>query len=132
MSNWSGEHSIPELQPEAERSDNVLLDGAAASRAAINAQSLRRRALSVEPSAPNQEVPIAKLPERIERIPRYNQHTVARVQVLLSDLLKGSRVLDNCFQRLDGLANHRPRPTQSYGSPSSKSMCSAVHLGKSS
>ena len=42
----------------------------------------------------------AKRPERIERIPRRNHHTVARAQVLLSDLLKGTRVVGNCFQRL--------------------------------
>jgi hypothetical protein len=100
VSNWSGEDSIPKLQPEAERSNNVLLDGAAAPGAAIDTHSLRRCALSVEPSAPNQEVPIAKRPERIERIPRRNHHTVARAQVLLSDFLKGSRMVGDCFQRL--------------------------------
>jgi hypothetical protein len=100
VSNWGGENSIPKLQPEAERSNNVLLDGAAAPSAAIDAHSLRRGALSVEPSAPNQELPFAKRPERIERIPRRNHHTVARAQVLLSDLLKGSRMVGNCFQRL--------------------------------
>ena len=100
MSNWGGQDSIPKLQPQAERSNNILLDGAAAPRAAIDAHSLRRCALSVEPSAPNQEVPIAKRPECIERIPRRNHHTVARPHVLLSDLLKGLRVVGNCFQRL--------------------------------
>jgi hypothetical protein len=93
VSNWSGEDSIPKLQPEAGRSNNVLLNGTAAPRAAIDGRSLRRCALSVEPSA-------AKRPERIERIPRRNHHTVARAQVLLSDLLQGTRVVGNCFQRL--------------------------------
>jgi hypothetical protein len=100
VSNWSGEDSIPKLQPETERSNDVLLDGATAPCAAIDAYSLRRRALSVEPSAPNQELPFAKRPERIERVSRRNHHTVARAQVLLSDLLKGSRMTGNGFQRL--------------------------------
>ena len=102
VSNWSGEDSIPKLQPQAGRSNNVLLEGTAAPRAAIDAHSLRRCALSVEPSAPNPEVPTAKRPERIERIPRRNHHTVARAQVLPSDLLKVTRVVGNCFQRLGG------------------------------
>jgi hypothetical protein len=100
VSNRSGEDSIPKLQPQAQRSNDVLLDGAAAPRAAIDAHSLRRCALSVEPSAPNQEVPTAKRPERIERIPRRNHHTVARAQVSLSDFVKGSRIVGNCFQGL--------------------------------
>jgi hypothetical protein len=100
VSNWSGEDSIPKLQPEAGRGNNALLDGAAAPRAAIDAHSLRRCALSVEPSTPNQEVPIANRPERIERIPCRNYHTVARAQVPPSDLLKGTRVVGNCFQCL--------------------------------
>jgi hypothetical protein len=100
VSNWSSEDSIPKLQPEAGRSNNVLLDGAAAPRTAIDAHFLRRCALSVEPSAPNPEVLIAKRPERIERIPRRNHHTVARAQVPLSDLLKTTRVVCNCFECL--------------------------------
>jgi hypothetical protein len=77
MSNWSGSDSISKLQLEAGRSNNVLLDGTATPRAAIDAHSLRRCALSVEPSAPNPEMLIAKRPERIDRIPRRNHHTVA-------------------------------------------------------
>jgi hypothetical protein len=100
MSNWSGEDSIPKLQPKTKRSNNVLLDGAASPCAAIDAHSLRRCALSVEPPAPNPEVPIAKRQERIERIPGRNHHTIARAHVPLSDLFKGSRVIGNCFQRL--------------------------------
>ena len=100
MSNWSGEHAIPKLQLEAERSNNVQLDGAAAPCAAIDAHPMRRCALAVKPSAPNQKVPIAKHPERIERIPRCNYDAVARAQVLLSNLLKGSGVVGNCFQCL--------------------------------
>jgi len=75
--NGSGEDSIPKLQPEAGRGNNIRLEGATAPRAAVDADSLGRCALSVEPSAPNQEMPIAKRPERIERIPRRNHHTVA-------------------------------------------------------
>jgi hypothetical protein len=101
MSNWSGQDSIPKFQPEAERSNNVLLDGAAAPRATIDAHPLRRCALPVEPSAPNQEVPIAKRPERIQRIPRRNHHTVARTQVSLSDFIKGTRMVGDRFERLD-------------------------------
>ena len=100
MSNWSGEHPITKLQPEAERSNNVQLDGAAAPRAAIDAHSLRRCALSVKPSTPNQEVPVAKHRERIKRILRRNHHAVARAQVTLSDRLKSPRFIGNCFQRL--------------------------------
>ena len=119
MFNWSGEDSIPKLQPEAGGSNNVLLDGAAAPRAAIDAHSLRRCALPVEPSAPDPEVPIAKSPERIERIRGRNHHTIAGAQVPLSDLLKGSRMAGNCFQRL-GDAGHTthilpsPNPGSTY------------------
>ena len=110
--NWSGEDRVPKLQPEAERSNDVQLNGASSPRTAIDARSLRRCSLSVKPPAPNQVLPIAKRPQRIERIPCRNHHTVARAQVLLSDLLKSSRVVGNCFQRMDGLANHRQRPPQ--------------------
>jgi hypothetical protein len=103
---WSGEDRIPKLQPEAERSNNVQLDGAAAPRAAIDAHSLRRCALSVKPSTPHQEVPVAKHPERIKRILRRNRHAVARAQVPLSDLFEGSRVVGNCFQRLKDAGQH--------------------------
>ena len=105
MSNWSREDSIAKLHPEARRSNNVLLDGTAAPRTAIDAHSLRRCASSVEPSAPNPEVPIAKRPERIERIPRRDHHTIAGPQVPLSDLLKGPRMVGNCFQ-CTGDADH--------------------------
>jgi len=103
---WSGEDRIPKLQPEAERSNNVHLDGAAAPRAAIDANSLGRCALAVKPSAPNQEVPIAKHRERINRILRRNHHAVPRAQVPLSDLLKASRVVGNCLQRLKDAGQH--------------------------
>ncbi len=100
MSNWRSEDSIPKLQPEAGRSNNVLLDGTAAPRAAIDTHPLRRCSLSVEPSTPNPKMPTAKRPKPIERIPRPNHHKVARAQVLLSDHLKRTRVVGNCFQCL--------------------------------
>ena len=100
MSNWSGEDSIPKLQPEAGRSNNVLLDGTAAPRAAIDTHPLRRCSLSVEPSTPNPKMPTAKRPKPIKRIPRPNHHKVARAKVLLSDHLKRTRVVGNCFQCL--------------------------------
>ena len=62
---------------------------------------IARMSTPVEPSAPNQEVPIAKRPERIQRIPRRNHHTVARTQVPLSDFIKGTRIVGDRFERLD-------------------------------
>jgi len=96
----SGKDRVPELQSQPTSSNDVTFDGTATPGATIDRHSLRRFANAVEPSAPNQEVPIAERPERIERIPRCNHHAVARAQVSLSDFLKGSRMVGNCFQGL--------------------------------
>ena len=100
VSNWSGEDSIPKLQQKSGRSNNVQLDGTAAPRTAVDTDPLRRYSLSVEPSAPNQKMRTAKRPNRIERIRGPNHHKVARAQVHLSDHLKRTRVVGNCFQCL--------------------------------
>lgn len=100
VSNWSGENSISKLQQETGRGNNVQLDGTAAPRTAIDTDPLRRYSLSVEPSTPNPKMPTAKRPNRVERIPRANDHEVARAQVILSDHLKRTRVVGNCFQCL--------------------------------
>jgi hypothetical protein len=77
LSNLSGEDSVPELQAKPWSSDDVQLDCTTAPGATVDSHSLRRYAPAIEPSAPNPVVTIAKRPERIEGIPRTDQHTIA-------------------------------------------------------
>jgi hypothetical protein len=99
VSDPSGEDSVPELEVKAVGGDNVLLDGAAAPGAAVDAHFLRRYALPIEPAAPNPVVAIAESPKRIRGIACCDHHTIATAQIVLADFIERARLVGDCLER---------------------------------
>jgi hypothetical protein len=100
VSNWSGEDSIPKLQPEAGRSNNVLFDSASTPSATVNGHSLRCYALEVEPPARDPIHTLIQHPNFVKGVSGRDEHTVAGVEILLSYFFERSRLLDPGRKRL--------------------------------
>jgi hypothetical protein len=100
VSNWSSEDSIPKLQPEAGRSNNVLLDCASAPGATVNGHSLRLYASKIEPPSRDPIHILVKHPNFVKGVSGRDEHTVAGAEILLSYLIKRSSLIDPGRKRL--------------------------------
>jgi hypothetical protein len=98
VSDPGGDNSVSELEVKTMGGDNVLLDGAAAPGAAVDAHFLGRYALPIEPAAPNPVVTIAESPKGIGGIACSDHHTITAAQIILADFVERSRLIGDRFE----------------------------------
>src|SRR5262249_31804873 len=99
LANAAGDDAVAELQPQAARGDDVVLDDAAAPGAARDREADGRDALAIEPSAPDAVRRVAENADAIDGVLRRDDDAVSRTQFGLLHRTGNAALLEN---RVDG------------------------------